>query len=380
MGVRIVISSTIRRCTAAALVAVLAGPGATIIAEPVAGIVYLDANADGNRDPGEKGLAGVGVTDGRAFAETDAAGRYALDARTDRLMPTGARPIVRVTCPTGHWPTAPWFVRLEDAADTAAVDFGLRIDEQPLPFTFVHGTDPHVPRGGRHVFPAFRRDVAALDPKPRFCILTGDLVNLSDRQGPETARADFAFLARGMKGFPVPLFCLPGNHDVAGVQLPPSLRAKWAKSPEGRYYGLYRKTVGPLRWSFNYGGVHFVGLDFNEHDGKAWRWRPPAHAVAWLKADLDRVPKGAEVLLFVHYPGGQRALGPVVRDRNIRHIFAGHSHSQGPMKTTAGTAIAGGAIAPGGSKAPAPSGFHLVTVSEKAVTYKYLPINLDAKP
>lgn len=43
-------------------------------------VVFEDRDGDGVRDPGEPGLAGVGVSDGQALVRTDAAGRFALPA------------------------------------------------------------------------------------------------------------------------------------------------------------------------------------------------------------------------------------------------------------------------------------------------------------
>lgn len=44
-------------------------------------VVFEDLDRDGLRDPGESGLAGVGVSDGHALVRTDAAGRFALPPR-----------------------------------------------------------------------------------------------------------------------------------------------------------------------------------------------------------------------------------------------------------------------------------------------------------
>ncbi len=66
----------------AALSFALAAPAAVLAAEPAApaceGVVYADHNGNGRRDPGEAGLAGQRVSDGRRIALTDAQGRYRL--------------------------------------------------------------------------------------------------------------------------------------------------------------------------------------------------------------------------------------------------------------------------------------------------------------
>ncbi|MFP4056146.1 MAG: metallophosphoesterase [Candidatus Brocadiia bacterium] len=298
--------------------------GAAAGAEPVAGVVFEDANANGRRDAGERGIEGVPVTDGVSFAVTDAQGRYRLEAGLDPLLGSGKRPILTVSFPSGTWPTAGWMRRVGDESGT---DFGLARQDQRLPFVFVHATDPHVPRGGKGRFAAFRRDIEALGDTARFCIMTGDLANNSDGCAPKTAVADFQLYVENARDFPIPIFAIPGNHDCAGVRA----GDRWDPSDPRYAYGLYWEFVGPLRWSFNYAGHHFVGLDFNRRKEGRWVWGIPASAAAWLERDLEHAPEGAPVLLFVHWPMGAPRVAEVVRRFPVRAFFAGHSHGEGPL-------------------------------------------------
>ena len=50
------------------------------------GTVFNDANGNGQRDPDEKGLAGVGVSNGEAIVETDADGRWQLPVTDDTIL------------------------------------------------------------------------------------------------------------------------------------------------------------------------------------------------------------------------------------------------------------------------------------------------------
>ena len=50
------------------------------------GTVFNDANGNGQRDPDEKGLAGVGVSNGEAIVETDADGRWQLFVTDDTIL------------------------------------------------------------------------------------------------------------------------------------------------------------------------------------------------------------------------------------------------------------------------------------------------------
>jgi hypothetical protein len=179
--------------------------------------VFLDDNANGRLDPGEKALAGVAVSDGVAWAITDANGRYAIEPRLPVLVPAGTDPILTVSFPSGTWPVGAWYRRAgAKAAD--GVDFPLRKDAQKLPFTFVHATDPHVPRGGLALFRGFRAEMEALARRPPFCILTGDCANVPNVRPPEAARSEFTLFAQQARGFPFPLLCIPGNHDAAGLE------------------------------------------------------------------------------------------------------------------------------------------------------------------
>lgn len=68
---------TLRTAAAALLVAALALSAASA-AQYAAGVVCHDVNRDGIRTPGEPGIDGVRVSNGRSIVLTDAQGRYSL--------------------------------------------------------------------------------------------------------------------------------------------------------------------------------------------------------------------------------------------------------------------------------------------------------------
>jgi hypothetical protein len=329
--------------------------------------VFLDANANGQLDAGETGVAGVPVTDGVGFAVTGPDGRYALDAQLDPLLQPEAKPILTVSFPSGTWPTAGWFRRLDEAKDPKAVHFGLRREEQALPFVFVHATDPHVPRGGKQRFLDFRADAEALAARAKFCVLTGDLVDLADECDFKRGLADFQFYAEATRGFPLPLFAIPGNHDCAGIRP----KAPWPTEDPLFAYGMYGKFVGPLRWSFHYAGHHFVGIDFNTRENGKWKWGVPPSAVAWLERDLAFVPKGMPVLLFVHAPQGGPELTRVIRAAGVRWIFGGHSHAARPLAFAGARGWESGSLGQTGRGLKL--GYRLALVSRGSVETFYKP-------
>lgn len=313
---------------------------AAVVAEPIWGSVYLDLNSNGKRDPDEPGLAKVPVTDGVQFVTSGPDGSYELMLAADPILSAGGAPIISVRFPSGYWPVTPWFIRLSELKPGSTVDFGLRPQEQTLPFVFIHGTDAHVPREGKARFQLFRREIEAMKGQLPFAVLTGDLTEASDSQTYDQARAAFGFLGEQLAEFPVPLFCLTGNHDMAGVNAKPA----WDPHPADQGYGFYTRVVGPLRWSFDYANIHFVGVDFNHPVNGKWGWGPPASAVQWLDRDLDQVPASRRIFLFVHSPMDTNGLAEVVRKHPVTQIFHGHDHQDRAWTFAGVPALSGGSL------------------------------------
>ena len=93
-----------------------------LLAATITGTVFADRNANGARDPGEPGVAGVVVSNQVDVARTDAAGRYSL--------PGAGRGVVFVSVPDG-WRARARFWRPAPSAGDAALDFPLDATKQP---------------------------------------------------------------------------------------------------------------------------------------------------------------------------------------------------------------------------------------------------------
>lgn len=107
---------------------------------PVRGEVFLDADGDGARGPGEPGMAGVAVHRGFEVAVTDAGGRYVLPGAAEARGASDDH-FVQITRPDGfaceHW---------YRPVDGGEIDFAL-VPGEPAPgdgFTFVQLSDAHV--------------------------------------------------------------------------------------------------------------------------------------------------------------------------------------------------------------------------------------------
>jgi hypothetical protein len=160
--------------------------------------------------------------------------------------------------------------------------------------------------------------INALTPAPDFVVFTGDITHTTDdatvrRERMREAKKLIDELRVKNVRF------IPGEHDA---------------SPDGGE--AFREIFGELHWTFDHGGVHFVGLD-NVSD--------PASVVgdaqrAWLKADLARVAASQPVIVFAHRPlfalypawdwhtkDGQEVLDLLTAVENVT-VFYGHIHQE----------------------------------------------------
>lgn len=111
----------------------------------------------------------------------------------------------------------------------------------------------------------------------------------------------------------------PGNHDV-----------RWDASAKEEYHTHF----GPAPYSFDAGGVHFIGFDPTQVLQEPGHYGPGG--LDWLRADLRRMRPGTPAVLFQHFPMGnnfyyvddQAAVLEVLADHDVRGVFAGHIHKE----------------------------------------------------
>ncbi|NDH64688.1 MAG: hypothetical protein EBY18_24250, partial [Alphaproteobacteria bacterium] len=282
----------------------------------VSGIVYLDANANGQCDAGEKPLAGIRITDSIGFVMTDDQGRFTIQIAADVQTPYAPARVVSMSWPSGFWPSGRWWRRLSELQPTEEVTFGLREDSQPWPFIFAQVGDCH---GGAAPFqaegPFVRLFKDQFGPALKFCVHAGDYGYCTT----EVMDSMFDTVVRNTRDFPVPMFFNVGNHDLAG-----RTAESW-KQPRHGYWG-FTKHLGPVRWSFSYGGVHFAAVDWADISSGDYHEGVPAVAAAWLDQDLEAQPAGTRSFVFAHHPSGSQAFIDVLVKHGVCHVFGGHTH------------------------------------------------------
>ncbi|ONI78054.1 hypothetical protein ALI144C_32245 [Actinosynnema sp. ALI-1.44] len=310
-------------CSVAAAALVLGASPPTVQAANTAdveGVVYADTNGNGKQDEGERGLGGVSISDGAAWATTDNAGRYTITVDVARRESD----LVYVVSPDGYTPPLREdFVPRYFRPVAPTVDFPLvpdaRAADPAEKWQMVSDTetDNRSDQSSEHTLDQWTSQVRAMaeDPAASLTIATGDLTvtdytTASRRQGSyDILRTGLVSGKLGHAFYPV-----MGNHDFS----------------EGAYTAsveLFRRNLGPEWYSFNRNGRHHVVLENNYDTGSL------VPQLAWLREDLRRNAVGKQVFVFAHRSlftqwGPGSAIQPIVDELakyDVRMFAAGHN-------------------------------------------------------
>ncbi len=273
-----------RRLTAAALLC-----GLTTAAAPaqgrVTGIVFADRNANARRDSGEPGIPRVAVSNQVDVVATDSAGNFTLPSRG-----TG---VVFVSLPEGFRVAGQFWLR----ADSTLAMFALVPSAAADELTFIHASDTHIQSSA--VVRMDRLRAITDSVRPAFVLITGDLTRDALRVGESEARGYYELYVREAARMSAPIWNVPGNHELFGIERHQSLVSS-THPLYGR--GMYRHYLGPDYYSFNAGGVHFVGLNTADHEDLWYFGHVDSTQLRWLERDLMQVPESVPVVTFNHIP------------------------------------------------------------------------------
>lgn len=307
--------------------------------EVLTGAVFHDKDEDSTQDKGEKGVAGVQVSNGRDVVTTDGKGRYSIPAFEDMT--------VFVTQPAGYQ---------VPVDENAIAQFSYNHLPEGSPDLKYGGLEPTGPLPEAVNFPlgkskatgkakqscpiasdtqaynmtemGYARDGAVADLMDRDDYASCGILMLGDNVGDDLslnpALKDIYAAANG------PVRLAPGNHDM-----------DYDAADDSRALDTFRQDFGPGYFSYDVGQAHVVVLDsivYNgaKPDGKnGGYWEKiDDQQLAWLEADLAEVPKNKLVVVATHAPivdhasvivDNAPALYDVLRGRNAVTI-GGHTH------------------------------------------------------
>lgn len=256
-------------------------------AQAQTGYVFLDKNHNGIKDDNEPGVKGVAVSNQIQVAITDDKGYY-------QFPNSAGFGYISVSMPDGYRGVNSYWQKTDN---THPINFPLSPTATRKTFTFIQASDTHLSEKSLDRMHKFRAVVDSV--KPDFVIITGDLVRDALRVPETEATGLFQLFKSEIAKMTVPVWCIPGNHENFGIERQLSL-----VSPSNPLYGrkMYRSFFGPDYYSFNYGGIHFIGLNSLSFEDLYYYGHIDSTQVEWLKRDLATIPNTTPVVTFQHVP------------------------------------------------------------------------------
>lgn len=382
----------------------------------VSGVVFEDRDGSGAPGPGNPGVAGALVSNGRDVAVTGADGRYSLplpdEATIFVVKPKGFAPPLDPQ--TGlprfyrhHRPDgSPASLNLEFAGiaptgpKPASVDFALLSQREPQTFEVALITDPQPETDAEVDF--VREDLieALARSNAKFALVAGDVMF-----------DDLALYPRFnavMGTLGLPWLAIGGNHDL-NFEAPDRIYSR----------ETFRRVFGPNAYAFFYGPALFLMLDNVDYlgadptkprgEGK-YEGRFDEAQLAFVRNVLAHTPDDTLVVAVMHIPlttylGTEAYQNTANKDAFLRLLagrkatvsFSGHTHTTehhylGASDGWSGptphhhhvlTALSGSwwsgpidhrGVAVADSRDGTPNGFHMLSIDGTAYTTRFVPV------
>jgi len=290
------------------------------------GLVYDDANQNSTRDPGEAGLPGVCVSNGKEVIQTDATGAWTLPVDDDTIFfvvkpANWMTPVNAEQVPQSfyiHKPNGSPELEAKGVPPTgplpASIDFPLYKRDEPAKFNVLLFGDPQA-RGLREVnFVTHDVVEECIGTDAAFGISLGDIVaddvNL------------FKELNESIAQIGIPWYNTFGNHD--------NNRGSTGDETSDE---TFERVYGPGSFAFEYGQVCFLVMDnvYFKPDGK-YEGSFTEDQVAFVKNYLSLVPKDKLVVMTMHIPilrvRNRADMYALLADRPHTFTISAHTHTQ----------------------------------------------------
>lgn len=270
------------------------------------GHVFIDSNANGTYDKGEKGIKAVSVSDGLNVVQTDNNGAYTLPGQPKERF-------IYITTPSGYKTNNAYYQRIEK--EVSSYNFALQPYNGGIQkngtHQFIHISDTEIGQTqGHDEWVGNMRDYAA-NEGVAFIIHTGDICY---RPGLDS----HIQIMNTANMIHTQVFYAIGNHDLVS-----------GKYGEEHFEELY----GPVFYSFEVGNVHYIVTPMAGGD-----YRPSYRTedvYKWLKNDLKYVSKEKAIMVFNHSilnETGSFKFGPSqtefidLTEHNLKAWLFGHWH------------------------------------------------------
>lgn len=209
-------------------------------------------------------------------------------------------------------------------------------------YTFIHISDTHLPSHKFWGDDGVESDLSEMEDlreviedinliNPEFVLHTGDLINDGEL---EALGIPAISLARDiLESFEVPVFMVPGNHDLGGWDETPASDGT-ARRYWWNYFGWQAldntnlESVNTQDYVFHYGSDLYIGMEsYVNYD----RWRENIYGyrgftniqLQWLNNTLEKYPNDEMKVLFYHYDFENDLH---LQDLGVDAAFWGHIH------------------------------------------------------
>jgi hypothetical protein len=381
-----------------------ADPAVRGISPLVSGTVFEDRSGTGVRRSGDRGLAGIMVSNGREVVLTDEGGRYALRAEAgDHVFVIKPRDW-SLPKSSGCVPFS--YLHHSESAPSPSIDFPLRKTPEPSRFEALLFAD---------VQPSNAAELGYFEDLVRNSVVgtsAAFALNHGDVMGDDLSL--FPAYRRVIGETGVPWYHCPGNHDMDSDRADPR-----------HAFETWKREIGPTHFAFRYAGATFILLNnvvYAGHGrsfagGRTYRGLIGERQLLFVENVLRHVPKDDLVVLSMHIPlvsfedpestsdttADRAALIRLLSGRPHRVSFAGHSHTTEhhylgnadgfdgvrPHHHHVLTAASGswwsGAVDARGipvsdSRDGSPKGYHVMSVDGADYTTRFVPFAALASP
>ncbi|WEK35513.1 MAG: calcineurin-like phosphoesterase C-terminal domain-containing protein [Candidatus Pseudobacter hemicellulosilyticus] len=280
----------------------------------------VEISFQGKVTDGATGIAGVVVTDGKNFAQTQADGTYTLSYRKEATH-------IYISSPSGYEVpvenSVPMFwKKLTTVVDIKKIDFTIKkmsVDDQKHYILAVG--DPQVRNNAelallKPILAELKQTVASRNMQPAHVMVAGDVVfdtyNMHDN-----SKKHFSELG-------LPVYYAIGNHDHVQTTVQSPLNDLTADSNYIRHYG-------PTYYSFNKGQVHYIVLDNIRYEGgpnTKYDVYFSQDQLNWVAQDLKYVPKTKALVVMFHSPSITRFSSSYGNSADLHKLLMGYANIQ----------------------------------------------------
>jgi len=238
------------------------------------------------------------------------------------------------------------------------------------PFSFVQLCDTQLGMGGySHDVASFEQAVRQINElNPDFAVICGDLVHHAS----DSSYSDFK---RILKGFSMPCYLAPGNHDVGRI-------------PNDTTLAYYRKTIGKDYYTFQNKGYPFVITNTQLWKVNVENESEKHHQ--WFKNTLDSLSKlEASTFVIGHYPiflktpdeeevyfnlpiNIRKEILTLFKSNNVKAYLSGHKHETIINNYEGIQLVSGETTSRNFDKRPL--GFRLWEVSHESISHHFIPL------